>query len=935
MKLIKRLGLAITTLALTVSLAACTEDSERNTVVPYGDLVLSDVVASSKDDSIKLTVENYYNRLRAKSYDIFTEELKKVLYKTEFDAIKSLLASTSYDANASYAKALSYTDEPISEERYEELKEIFEEEISNTYASAIFGTTSAETFKSKTQDEINTYINKYIDNQARKNIKLTAENIQYTTADDLLVIDFTKLPSDLTDYTILTKAENFYAQKELYKIADLEYLNAGTDEEEKNSYYLFKESSLESSYTNTYKTFGTYKAIIITFNSRLDAMTAMEQLAAAGITEINETNVENAYLTLYNNRYSYKGAQDINSEDFIYEVSMEKDELTSISSSVNTLITQTLENGEFLTTPRNLNNKYVLAYRISTEYEYHNGTDKSEQIDYSELDETTKADIDTKLKNNIVKSSSNSYQSVALKELIETSDIEIYDPFFEYKFNYTYTDQYELTENFNENAIFKCNDTTLSVSDFYTLASSRLASSVVTTYFQHEYAYQFADEFIDEETIETNTTTVEDAIKVFENDENSTYPKEVGLATYLLSSYGYTTKEDVIKYYYTATSALTQYKSKVIFDSWASDADENGVRGISEEAKKVLNEILAVGNAEYNNIFALNVDHILINTDENGDGTPDDPDKFMSELTDAKKAEFEAAVATLTQAIYKEAIDPAYEGNTLYETLSYIVKQYNKGAQLLSDSTKTWNDYKSEFRFLLTCEQLASSGDITQDSVNNFVKPFATYLEDMYAEVSAKETTINEDGNFYVVGAGVLDKAEQASSITASSLCKTVYGYHLIVLNSYDGPESLKYTEDNDTNGYQKNIKILLNENDEDSDDDNLVVTISSYNDNEKEANINQLFIYYVQSQNGVDSSLDADIEQMLATLFDDAISMYTSSNFQTYILFDAMGIKSTNQTITDAINAEKTYYGNLIINYDNTSEFASWLTKDWTRPQN
>ena len=32
---------------------------------------------------------------------------------------------------------------------------------------------------------------------------------------------------------------------------------------------------------NTYKTFGTYKAIIITFNSRLDAMTAMEQLAAA------------------------------------------------------------------------------------------------------------------------------------------------------------------------------------------------------------------------------------------------------------------------------------------------------------------------------------------------------------------------------------------------------------------------------------------------------------------------------------------------------------------------------------------------------------------------------------------------------------------------------------------------------------------------------
>ena len=42
MKLIKRLGLAITTLALTISLAACQDTVERNTVVPYGDLKLTD-----------------------------------------------------------------------------------------------------------------------------------------------------------------------------------------------------------------------------------------------------------------------------------------------------------------------------------------------------------------------------------------------------------------------------------------------------------------------------------------------------------------------------------------------------------------------------------------------------------------------------------------------------------------------------------------------------------------------------------------------------------------------------------------------------------------------------------------------------------------------------------------------------------------------------
>lgn len=925
MKRFKRFLLVALTLFLGLTITSCKQASTRNTTVPYGSLDLNAVVAQSSKD-ITLTNDTFYSRLRAKGYDIFTEEIKRTIYEAEINAITKLVHSSSLgDLTSEEKKVLSYEDTEIDGVRYDELKDIFVSELSSSLLTSIFSSTDAYTINSKTDKEKQTSIAKYVESMQRQGYTITADNISYSDTDEdgTMDIDLEKIPSDILASLILTKAEDFYAQKELYKIADKEYLNEGTDDEEKNDNYLFKESSIISSYDSSYKTFGTYKAIIITFNSRREAMETMKVL---GDTEITSENVLDSYLKLYNKYYSCYGTQTEDSDLFSYEVSVDKNELDDISSSVNTLITETLDNGEFLTEPRNLDDKYVLAYRISTNYVY-------EEKEFDELDEATRTEVERMIKNNLVKANSSSYITTAFKAALDNCSLEIYDPLFEYKFRNSYTDNYDLidkdNENIGKNLIFKLNNTEFTVESFYDKASSRFGAGIVTEYFQQEYTLKYLDDFVTEETTKTNKETLEKAIKSFEKNENSTYPKEIGLQTYLLNAYGYETKDDVLKYYYQASSCMSSYKAKVLFDEWATDEHT-----ISDEAKKVLERILAVGNNSYESLFSINVDHILINIDYDADGNADDPDKFISEHPEIKER-FEAAVENLAQAIYREATYTDYKDNSLYDTLAYIVNQYNKGAALLSDPTDSWDNYKTEFNFLLRAEQLASSSDITQDSVSNFVTPFADYIKDMYTKATEDEVKLDDNGNFFTVQDGKLTEAADGSKITTETLCKTVYGYHLIVLNDYDGPDSLKFTKDeNDSNGYQEAIQVLISE-DEDDETNNVYVTLSSYNESSTSANLNQLFIYYVQSKNGDSSSLDSNIESLLSTLFTDPIEKYSSSNFQTMVLLDIINITSSDEKITRLVEAERGYYANLVIDYDSESEYISWISKDmdWTRP--
>ena len=994
----KRLFFGASLVLLGFAATSCGgETKTRNTVTPYGSLndKLNTVVATANNDKYSLDLDTYYSRLKYKGYTTFTNALNKQLYADYLKAAttlynnKTLASITDADEKANLIKAYTLVDKDandkdvalyeLTEEKYTELRRDLLTSINRQVQSKTLSVTTAEALLKKTDKEIAIALAKFVDTQSRSGYPINANDIKWITKDDaayelseyadLVQFDYAsiaKMPNIL-DEMLFTEAQTQATKYELYKIADEEYIKEenedGEEDEVKNTNYLFKDEQIESGYDKSFKTFGTYNAVIITFNSRREALNAISKTG-----DISQTDAQSAldtYLDIYEEYYSYKvTSASATDPEFFYTVDKEHDDFADLTAEISSLLKDTLEVGQYLTEPRNINNKYVLAYKIGVEYEYHKDGDTSKQLDYEDLTDARKKEMEATIKENLIKSNYTAYRTTLYNKLIEESELKIFDPYFEYKFEYANTDYYDPIETVtsaSSNLLFESKYGKYTVEEFFKEASTLYASGIISEYFQLEYAYEYIDKYIEEEIIaddskDTNKENLDKAIDAFKNGTNATYPKEIGLETYLLASYGYNNKDDVLKYHYSATNALAQYKNKVLFDEWAKEVKdgENTTYVISDEATNgFLANILATGNNNYSELFKINLDHILINIDDNADGTPDDPQDFLSK-NPTVKAEFEAAVEKLAKALYLEAINPAYKDNTLYETLKYIKVQYEEGAELLSNPGHTWDEYKT-FNFLLTVEQLASSADIDQSSVNNFVVPFKEYVENVYkTAVENKVSKEFDNGTFYFVSTdaatnevtgSIASTEADASLVTFDSLCATNYGYHMLVLNSYDSPVATNFTQDDDTSESQKELQIVirkyLNDEDDEDDDTNVYVVTDSYNEETNKASFNQFFIYYVQSTNGASSVLDSDIQALLASLFGDAITTYKSTNFQTFLLLDSLDIKIKDVTIADykldtnAVNYEKTYYANQVISYKADSDYASWIdgSLSWTRP--
>ena len=1003
MKKSKKLLTAIFATGSVLTLASC-GGSAKNSTAPLGSLDMTKVVATanpSTDVSLSIKNDVYYARLRSAANDIVTRRIKQGLYINEYNALKALWNSTSLNSLSDDVKnlitptitneddttsklfELTGNDLDSTKTNYEYIYDEFNKTINNALASQVFGTTSYKTINGYTQEELDKKLKTFIVAQARVGATFTTADLAYTGNEDEDTVTFNNAHQENTPFAtiieaqLIQQAEILSSRNALAKIVNKEYIkeyNAEEDDDEikNSSYNLFIDDKYEANYNGTYKTYGTYHAIVIQFNSRKEAEDTIAK-CAFNIDE-NATLDEKVteYLKLYNAYYNYGDVKtDKYDEDFTFTVSKNKNELNDLSSAASTIITEVLEDEDCLTEPRNQSGKYVMALRYETIYDYHKASDETEQLDYDDLKDTlTEAEYNkliTKIKYYLLTSSSATYSSTNLKTIIYNrenddkveNDIYIYDPVFENLFATSNTD-YEFydAKYFDKNNILKIDDFTYSVDDFYKEASKAYSASILTNLFELEYAYLYYDEyvesfFIDDEAHSDNEDALNSAISTFNDNNNSAYPKDMGLENYLTVAYGYATKEDILKYYYDAKAALTTYKEMVVFSEWADEVDGSYVLKDSVKNSGALANILKDGNAKYSDIMSINLDHILINIDVDGDGSPDDPDEFTKDMDQAKKAEFEEAVVTLAKYIYDEASSDAFKNassttklykDTLFNILTFIKKNFEEGNKLYSDSTKTWDDIKEElgYNFLLTVEQLASSGNITQSSVSNFVVPFADYVKGMYkTAVEANLTTSYTNGRFYVYNtdteAGNL--VTNRDQISTDTLCKTVFGYHLIVLNSYSTPSKTDYTADDDSTQSQAAIELLLFKNTDDSTK-NIYVTMNSYNEEETQASFNQLFIYFVQKANGDSSSLSSTISSLMSSLFDDLITTYKSDNFQNVFLLDYLDIQVTDALEVDAIDAERNYYANVVCDYDEESDYYIWVFDTdteqqytWTRP--
>ena len=917
MRNIKRLFLSIVALLFVISVASC-DNSKRNTSTPMGSISNETTVATA-GDLTPLKNDVYYSQLRNQGYNTVLNNIKANLFDKEIKEVKA---------------TFNFSDSTVND---------YERELFDSYASSLFGTTDSETVKDLTEADLNKNIAKFVDTCNNEGILIESKDIQYSLANDK--VEFTAVPEAIINKYIVNIAINKAAKDELKTIVDKEEIEKDGKLVTNTNY--IDEDAIETYYNNNNKKYGTYQAIVIQFNT----LTEAEKFI--GSTEITDANALAFYVNLYNTYYNYRihingDTPFMNygnvSTKTVFEVNADKNELSEISSSVQNIVTNTLKENEYLTKPFNKNNKYVMVYRGEAVFQinekYGLTTDKDGYVTWDTLKTNQNAynEVRAEIVDSLIDSKVSSYTTTVINNRIEAADIKIFDPLFEMKFEGSYADYYDYinADEFENDKIYtltyKDVQNTYTVEQFYTEQTQISGTKIIFSELSNIFAYSLKDLFVTEETIDTLTKEVENAIKSFNKNENTAYPKEIGLETFLVANYGYTNTAAVIENKI-AQSALTSYLSDSLFDEWA-EADHS----ITKDPSKLhaLNNILATGNTKYNDIFSINIDHILIYIDDNGDGNPDDPKQFFKnfESEEAVKA-YEDALGELAKAIYNEAnCDKLTKSNDLMEILNYIVEAYTMDKPLFSAEDKTWADYK-KYNFILKVESLSTSGDTTQSNVGNYVKEFGDYVKTLYDTLVKESIKIEDKEPVFIFPSTT---KENKGPKGFDDLCATQFGYHMIVVNDYEERGSTKSLEKDDSNNYQKNVEVLINEKDKDTRGDNIYVIVdNTYNENTNAANFKQFFVYYVQKQTNTTSTLVSEVQTVLSAMFDDAISRYLSTGFQNYLLYNRLNatIVLENPTLAKQYANYKGYLARNSQSYDANDEFAAWYadTMVWTRP--
>ena len=421
MRNIKRLFLIVSTFLFAISLASC-DNTKRNTQTPMGDINGSTVIAKAGDNT--LTADVFYSQLRNQGFNTVLNDIKSNLFEQEIKDVRA---------------ALNLTDSEVND---------YEHELFDLFGSEIYGSTNMEVINDLTEDEKNSAITKYIDNCNNEGITITkAECLNYKANTE--EIEFNAVPQAIIEKHISTIAINKAAKDKLTSIVDLEKITNNEGKEVTNTNYI-DEEAIEAHYNNNNKKYGTYQAIIIKFDTLTEARKEIAKTTAQ-VGPLTKDNASKFYATLYNNYYNYRFDIDVDNpfKDYgksntqtVFTVNEDKNELNEISSSIQSIITTTLENdGDYLTKPFNKDNKYVMVYRGKTSFDINETynieiDDESDYVEWDTLKENSTAyeEVKATIKEKLIENKVSSYTTTIINDRIEAADIEIYDPLFELKF---------------------------------------------------------------------------------------------------------------------------------------------------------------------------------------------------------------------------------------------------------------------------------------------------------------------------------------------------------------------------------------------------------------------------------------------------------------------------------------------------------------------
>jgi hypothetical protein len=469
------------------------------------------------------------------------------------------------------------------------------------------------------------------------------------------------------------------------------------------------------------------------------------------------------------------------------------------------------------------------------------------------------------------------YISGQVTKLYEDLDLNIHDKvvriFYEQQYGYEGS-----TKNKSGNVVATIDGNDITVEQFYNRLEKSYGINLALDVAFNKILLDSDTYTIDAKKRETFQTQFEDIISQFSADNfaSSGYPASMGREKFLLLAFGATTNTEAVNQLYVYPELRQAYINDL-------EAHYN------TSGNSVYQKLANLAALQYNNFKSINVSHLLIYIDQNGDGTPDNPQDYLDTLSPAGAQEVKEGLVELVETIYE--IVGQYKG--FAEGLSAIATEFNNSGRIERGSRVAPIDYQielkwSEYRqlgFYLKFENISSaitntSNFITGQSVLDPV--FYDRAMVLHAELA---TILDDDAKF-----PLLDLYGDVITQAAMDEVQSSFGWHLILATSQGKKTSAIFTQTDDEDGKYVSADETLN----------------AYNNDSETLTASQIEYYIKESKSDEGVVLPSSLQQAVTSYLAPVLTRYQGTYMQRELVFmlleDAVFASSTGAARFQAV---------------------------------
>ena len=712
-----------------------------------------------------------------------------------------------------------------------------------------YGTSDEEAINKLNSATKKSYELEYIDAMTLANVNdLTLGNL-YTEAN--LTYYLNNLARNEYAKAALTTSTSKYYWANEYQTENGEVLKDEDGNDLANPYYI-SEETIESTYNNEENSKATYNVVIVGFDTLAESQGALQSVLADGTLTYEEAK------TVYNTKYTYK---DNTEDNFL----LTDEDLSDYNSNLISLV-KNLKAGEYKVNQL-FGNKLYLVYLNAEKVE----------ADYANLDETAKETAKASTVEQIIEDKiTTTLVSNLLVEAVYESDLVIHDYVYDVLYSVENTDHVRLDQSkWNNNLVATVNGVDLTVENFYNTLERKLGVTTAMDYFTSKIllANNELNSLTDEELEEINTD-YNDTISSFEEGGfvSSNLPASVGKDVFIFVYFGQMSENDAKEY----------MKSQKIWEKYTTVKPNDEYYNLVEKVGKLYDE----------NYFDLSVKHILLTVDFNDDGNPDDPEAYLVDLPESKRANLYTEIQNTFDVVLGEVnkiVELGYAD--LQDALDYVLKAYYSNAELISIPGTHWNDYKSVYNFGLTIEDL---GSVNNSTASKYVSEFSVGVKQLYDQLKAD---------------GKLNKDYLAASSAEANIIKTSFGYHVLAAYDTTAAPSAKFEADDDktTNPVYVNIKVEI-------DEEEVIVENAYSSNNYPSYNQIKIYVSQIDTEAGVED-LPMAVETYINKFYSSFETAYSNSTFKNLLLaktelaIEFVSIPSNNDKYEQFVQIQENQY--------------------------